>query len=286
MKLDILATFETEPEVLDFVLPGFVAGTVGTLFAAGATGKSFFALEAAMTVACAGGDLLGFAPPKHGDVAIFSAEDPAIILRQRLHTLGTYLSPCVRAQIAEALMIVTPYGESTWDVVTDGGFKNIADGGMGKRLIILDTISRLHSLDENSNREMVIVLGRLEKIADVTGAAVLFLHHVSKSAAGGADGGGQHSARGASVLTDNSRWGAALTKMNPKELAQFQCGKGVKFQVPKNNYSAPLNDLYFKQGVGGVLMPVSAATSNCEKQGISNAGFLSEIGVRKDDEKW
>ncbi len=59
MAIDVLAAFECEPPVLDFIWPGFLAGTVGALVAPGATGKSFWALEAAMSIACsvAGGDL-------------------------------------------------------------------------------------------------------------------------------------------------------------------------------------------------------------------------------------
>lgn len=64
MAIDLRAAFENEPPALDFIWPGFLAGTVGALVAPGATGKSFWALEAAMAIACsvAGGDLVGLAP--------------------------------------------------------------------------------------------------------------------------------------------------------------------------------------------------------------------------------
>lgn len=70
MALDIMAAFTNEPPELDFIWPGFLAGTVGALVAPGATGKSFFALEAAMSIACsvAGGDLVGLAPAHTGRV--------------------------------------------------------------------------------------------------------------------------------------------------------------------------------------------------------------------------
>jgi len=68
--IDLRAAFKNEPPELDFIWPSFLAGTVGALVAPGATGKSFLALEAAMSVACgasaysraAGGDLVGLAP--------------------------------------------------------------------------------------------------------------------------------------------------------------------------------------------------------------------------------
>ncbi|MDR2880919.1 MAG: flavodoxin-dependent (E)-4-hydroxy-3-methylbut-2-enyl-diphosphate synthase, partial [Azoarcus sp.] len=63
MAIDLRSAFKNEPPVLDFIWPGFLAGTVGALVAPGATGKSFWALEAAMSIACsvAGGDLIGLA---------------------------------------------------------------------------------------------------------------------------------------------------------------------------------------------------------------------------------
>lgn len=53
----------------------------------------------------------------------------------------------------------------------------------GARLVVLDTLSRLHALDENSNGEMAHLVTTLEYVAAETGAAVLYLHHVNKSSA-------------------------------------------------------------------------------------------------------
>lgn len=86
MALDIMAAFTNEPPELDFIWPGFLAGTVGALVAPGATGKSFFALEAAMSIACsvAGGDLVGLAPAHTGRVVYLAGEDPQPALVRRV----------------------------------------------------------------------------------------------------------------------------------------------------------------------------------------------------------
>ena len=55
--LHIMSAFQTEPPALDFVIPGFLSGTVGALYSPGGVGKSFLALEIAASVA--GVDLLG-----------------------------------------------------------------------------------------------------------------------------------------------------------------------------------------------------------------------------------
>lgn len=64
--------------------------------------------------------------------------------------------------------------------------------------IILDPLKRFHSLSENSNDEMdVLVRDCFVRIASATNSVLLVLHHSSKSG----DGGG----RGASTITDTAR---------------------------------------------------------------------------------
>lgn len=95
MAIDLRAAFENEPPTLDFIWPGFLAGTVGALVAPGATGKSFWALEAAMAIACsvAGGDLLRLSPAGTGRVVYCAGEDPKVALVRRIHSIGQHLNP-------------------------------------------------------------------------------------------------------------------------------------------------------------------------------------------------
>jgi hypothetical protein len=51
--IDVADCFLTEPQPLDFVLPGFLAGTVGGLVSPGGVGKSTFALLASIAIASA-----------------------------------------------------------------------------------------------------------------------------------------------------------------------------------------------------------------------------------------
>jgi len=103
VAIDLLAAFENEPPVLDFIWPGFLAGTVGALVAPGATGKSFWALEAAMSIACsvAGGDLIGLAPAHTGRVVYLAGEDPPPALVCRVHAIGKHLSQQARGRRAQ-----------------------------------------------------------------------------------------------------------------------------------------------------------------------------------------
>ncbi|HBS17049.1 MAG TPA: replication protein A, partial [Halomonas sp.] len=113
MAIDLMWAFENEPPPLDFIWPGFLAGTVGALVAPGATGKSYWALEAAMCIACsvAGGDVLKLNPPKTGRVIYLAGEDPEVVLLRRSHAIGKHLGHSARASIAENLVLESIMGK-------------------------------------------------------------------------------------------------------------------------------------------------------------------------------
>ena len=143
MAIDLRAAFEDEPPVLDFIWPGFLAGTVGALVAPGATGKSFWALEAAMSVACsvAGGDLVGLGPKRTGRVVYFAGEDPEVALVCRVHAIGQHLNQQAREAIAENLTIKPIMGK-LMNVMDDQQRADVIKFCDGARLIVLDKIGR------------------------------------------------------------------------------------------------------------------------------------------------
>ena len=108
MAINIMEAFQQEPPQLDFIWPGFLAGTVGALVAPGATGKSFWALEAAMSIACsvAGGDVVNLKPQHTGRVVYLAGEDPEPALIRRVHAIGQHLNQSAREAIAENLTLV------------------------------------------------------------------------------------------------------------------------------------------------------------------------------------
>ncbi|MFY7896442.1 MAG: helicase RepA family protein, partial [Phycisphaerales bacterium] len=195
-SLDLFDAFSRTPPPLDYIWSGFVLGTVGGLVAPGGTGKSFWALQAAMAIASedAGADLLGI-KPKHGRVVYVAAEDPQPVLHHRVHAIGSLLPPSARASIAGNLHLLPAMGAGI-DVLQDEDLKKLIEAGQGARLIVLDTLSRMHRCDENDNGAAAAVISRLEKLAVTTGAAVLFLHHTGKAAAKEGQLERQHAARG------------------------------------------------------------------------------------------
>ena len=247
-----------------------------------------------MAVACTAdeGDLLKLGLTEHGEVLFISAEDPEIVIRHRLYSIGKMLPPPARLDIAKNLAIEANAGSSL-DLMSEDTMKMLLAEGEKKRLIVIDTLSRAHRKDENSNQEMVGVIGTLESIAAKTGAAILFLHHVRKGSTSSGSGDGQHAARGASALTDQSRWAASLAGMSDAEagslkelggdhvVGETQKGFYVRFTVPKNNYGKPVEGRWFKRHEGGVLRPIELEKSMSQrgkgaKEPVSKKGPAAE----------
>ena len=272
--INILEAFLTPPDQLDFVLPGLVRQTVGSLICAGGGGKSMLILQ--LCAAIAMGEVSPICPTtamKPGKCLLIPAEDMQQTVASRLFHLATTnkLSSEQMEKISNNLKIldilgsgVSPnlcHAEEHWVETT-------AEEGKDCRLIVLDTLRRFHLLDENSGGDMAFVVGKMEQIAYQTGAAVVFLHHTNKGAAlsGGSDL--QQASRGSSVLVDNIRWQAYLSSMSRDESEKFTGKLGgvpigddrgyyVRYGVSKQNYGPPLTEIWLKRGDGGILSPVT-----------------------------
>lgn len=278
MTIDILHAFENQPPPLDFVLPGLLAGTVGSLVSPGGAGKSMLAMELAIFVA-SGHDIAGIADGKKypcGDVAFLAAEDPAVAIQQRLYALGKLIpDQDMRMHVAERLTIEPLLGKSP-DVTSPEWAKYIMSMAVGKRLMFLDTLRRFHSKEENDSGEMSCVLACLEHITAETGCAITFLHHASKAAAMSGQGDQQQASRGSSVLVDNIRWQMFLAGMNAADAKKYGVdeelkGYWVRAGVSKQNYGSPYEERWLRRGEGGVLVPgnlvVKAATQKGGRRG-------------------
>lgn len=266
MEIDIQSAFSTDPLPQDFVIPGFLAGTVGALVAQGAVGKSFFALQIAASVAAPECDTLNLDIKTHGRVVYYNGEDPEDEIKRRIHALGAALSPTARAGVASKLKIVPAMGMML-DIMNEDHRRRIIDHASGARLIIFDTLSRIHTRDENDNGAMAHLVATFENLANNTGASVLFLHHISKSASFSNGGDHQHAARGASSLTENPRFCAYLSKMTEKEAAKLSNSKDrrpidkdharryIRMGVSKQNYGTHLSEKWLIRTQGGILKP-------------------------------
>lgn len=266
--LDIARALETEPRPLDFVLPGLVAGTVGSLVAPGATGKSWAAVEITVQIAT-GKDMLGLGKHTTGHVVMLAAEDPADVLHARLRAISSHLDECEREDLKANTLILPCLGRSG-DLLDDGKTADqIERVAQGARLVILDTLSRWHTGEENERRDAAKVMRALERIAERTGAAIVFLHHTSKAAALEGNGDKQQSSRGSSVFVDEARWVAFLQTMTSVEAGTLgrsddERRNFVRYGVSKANYCPPQIDIWLRREAGGVLVPFEMCKKRVE----------------------
>ena len=295
MPIDILAAFENDPPELQFVLPGLLQGTVGALVAPGASGKSFLALEIAASIAATPCnneffDGFGINPKGRGGVLYLALEDPAVVLQRRLHAMGAHIPTIHRTALAMNLVIEPMLGTGL-DLMRDDHIEWITQQATGKQLFIIDTLSRAHQLDENSNGDMALLLRRLEAVGAQSGAAVLFIHHISKGASREAQGADQFAARGASVLVENARYVSYLSRMTEKEAEKWseridgaalhsdRVSSFVKWGVSKQNYDVVPNDKWFKRSEGGVLLPADLKPARKEESSGNSKGGRSRADL-------
>jgi hypothetical protein len=265
MPLDIMEMFNIEPQPLDMVLHGLVRGSVGFEFAGGGTGKSTHLQQTAIQVAC-GFDSLGSGEVPQGKVVILNAEDPVEALHHRAFAFNQHfqLSENQKTELSKNLSIYSLVAKRP-DVINPTFIKWIKSISDGARLIIIDTLTRFHGLDENKADDAKRIMEQLEEIAFSVNSSIVLAHHISKSAATSGQGHSQSAGRGSSVFPDNSRYSSYLRKMdnndlekiNKKssaELTKEDMKRFLAFNISKHNYCAPRDDLWLERVKGGVLV--------------------------------
>ena len=88
-------------------------------------------------------------------------------------------------------------------------------------VIMLDPLGALHTLPENSNEAMNLLMGALREIADKARVAIVLVHHTSKVASTNMSAAGAGASRGASALVDAVRSSRQLGQMTEKEAGDF-----------------------------------------------------------------
>ncbi len=269
MPMSIRASFTGPRRHLDFVLPGFLRGTIGLLVGAGGSGKSFIALQSAISRAV-GEDVFGIwrQPIAQGRTLILSVEDCEEILHNRLHEIGTHLSSD-QWDLVDANLEVMPIFGRAFRIAERNGNRVQISWLMNElcnyvrehrfSLLIIDTLNRsLGGLDENSNADMGEMLAVLEWVCREANTAILLQHHANKGSVrdGSTD---QAAARGASALVDNARWAGVMAGMSDSELKGFDIAANdrrswVKLDLPKLNYSASEQIKWLRRVEGGVLV--------------------------------
>ncbi len=108
--------------------------------------KSFLALDLAVAVAAGTPCLRRFAVPHRGRVLLYAAEDALHIVRQRLEGI------CAASAVALADLDIQVITAPTLRLDLDADRKSLAEtiARWQPRQLVLDTIVRLHRIDENA----------------------------------------------------------------------------------------------------------------------------------------
>lgn len=152
-------------------------------------------------------NVFGKFPTSQGGVLIIDEEDNIRLLKKRLELLGAkdtdnihYLSQCG----------IKVDDESTRDMVVDiVKEKNI-------KLVVLDSLVRVHNQEENDAGGMAKVFGGLQKIL-TEGASILFTHHHRKQQTGQRASNPGQSMRGSSDILAAVDCHITVEKRSPEE---------------------------------------------------------------------
>jgi hypothetical protein len=167
---------------------------VGVIGGSPKSGKTWLALEMAVSVASGSPCLGRFAVLSPGLVLIYAAEDSAEALRKRIETLARlhqvdFNRLDVHIITVDSLRLDRPEHQDRL-VSTLLLYK--------PALLILDPLVRIHAIDENIAGQVSMLLGYIRSLQRKAGSAIALVHHVRKNAS--PNGGAGYSLRGSGDL--------------------------------------------------------------------------------------
>jgi hypothetical protein len=151
---------------------------VGIIGGSPKSGKTWLALEMAVSVA-SGSPCFGTFPVlAQGPVLLYAAEDSAATLRSRVETLArlhevNFERLDVHIITVDSLRLDRPEHQDRLES-TLHAYK--------PALLLLDPLVRVHAIDENVAGQVAALLGYLRSLQRKTGAAIAVVHHVRKNA--------------------------------------------------------------------------------------------------------
>lgn len=156
--------------------------SVACLYGPSGSGKSFLAVDLACAVAT-GRDWLGRPSHAGGGGVLFVAAEGVGGLGARVDAWCAHHG---RTDIDRVAWLPTPVNLANYEAV-DGLCEIVDDGNYD--LVVFDTLARCTAgADENSAKDMGLVVGALDRIRDAADACVMVIHHSGMDLARGARG--------------------------------------------------------------------------------------------------
>lgn len=243
---DIGRMLDTEAEPVDWLVENLIPRSAVSFLAGGSgTSKSFFIMQLSGMAAVGMDQFAGLKIKEGGfSTAILSYEETGQIIHGRVRDVAAYVGEHVdilgdgeyKELLRSNLMILPAevLDSGDWQFAKRAKkFDEIITTGLvdylrayvetkGIDLLVFDTGSEIHSVEENSAPDMVVVMRALRQLASGSGVAVLVLQHVSKGVWNQRlDEINQGSIRGSSVLVDKSRNVFMLARMPRLDASRF-----------------------------------------------------------------
>ncbi|MBU0973514.1 MAG: AAA family ATPase [Proteobacteria bacterium] len=249
-------------------MPGYV---VGVLSATGGTGKTYFLMKMAYTMA-SGGSFGPIKATRKLKVVMICAEDDQDEVNRRLWDISGGVFP-------DTLYATSIYGEAGPLMRLDGNTPTRAETfywletflrqNQGQiDVLIMDPKSRLYGLDENNNDHATEWIRCLEFLGKEYCVTILFATHTAKEAGKSIS---TATNRGAQAIIDGCRWGVVMAEIDQETAGKYGITNPrdyIVLDVQKSNYAARQSHyLYFKRGLNGVLEYVPLAD-------IKNGGMV------------
>ena len=224
-----------------WIVPGqLIRENITVLAAPGATAKSTWSLQLAISVATGDGRLIGVDVTETTDVLIINNEDPLDEMRRRLAAACQHYGVPFES-IRHKIHLFSGHGNK-FKLARRGNHKaQIVEGELKPFLIKyvlqhkigvigFDPLVSVHESNENDNTEMQRVMDILVSVVAETRAAGLAIHHTSKPDKASSDSyaGNVNAVRGASAIKDASRITLTAFGMSSKDGERYGISEAVR----------------------------------------------------------
>lgn len=181
----ILTDLLNGPTDIDWLIDGIIPPqSSGLLVGDGGTGKTWLALDLALAVAT-GTSWMGEFKAHQGTVLVVDEENAELMLRERLYMLleGRGLKPDnvgIYFLVGEGINL-SPH-EQRGKLAPSESYTKLLNTIMLLKpvLVIFDSLTRVHTSNENAASEMAVLFSYVKRLIRKTGANCFFPHHMNK----------------------------------------------------------------------------------------------------------
>jgi len=159
--------------------------SVGVIGGAPKCSKTWLGLDLALSVATGTACLGKYAVPRPGTVLIYLAEDALTVVRERVEGIARHRG--LHLADVDIHVITAPTLRLDRELHQNRLLETAQN--LRPRLLLLDPLVRLHSVDENNAGEVAQLLAYFRLLQRQLDLSVILVHHTRKNAAGGVAAG-------------------------------------------------------------------------------------------------